>query len=203
MLREIRAAGWLLALGMVSAATPAQVIEVTLDQGSRTSATLARCSGFDLLFVLQDCTYNASKDPVLGGGFWAGPRTADGFFPLLAGQVFTNTGIPPDPQGVALSGTLQIDTRGTASCADDLLSGTVTMAPFTRNFAGNNARLTDNFFAGLVQVIEPSAFATGVPNAAGGCDYTLGEQGVPELLTPHRPAVDQRRARCRIRPRSA
>jgi len=178
------ASGMLAIAGVYAAlSASADMIEITLDEGSRTSATLARCSAFDLLFGVQDCTYNASKNPALGLGPWVGPRTADGFFPLLEGQVFTNTGIPANPQGVPLSGTLQIDTRGTLSCADDVLSGTVTMAPFTRNFAGNNARVTDNFFGGLVQVIEPSPFASGVPNAAGGCDYTLGAQGVPELLT--------------------
>lgn len=180
-----RVASGLLVLAGVSVATsaPAAVVEITLDEGSRTSATLARCSGFDLLFGGLDCTYNASQGVSANALPWVGPRTADGFFPLLQGQMFTNTGIPANPQGVPLSGTLQIDTRGTASCADDLLSGTVRMAPFTRNFAGNNARLAENFFEGLVQVIQPSAFASGVPNAAGGCDYTLGEQGVPELLT--------------------
>jgi hypothetical protein len=164
----------------------AEVIEITIDPGSQTSPTATSCTGFDTGFAASDCSYNDTgvipNTPVPVAG-WIGPRTRDGFFPVGEAQTFTNTGIPANPVGVALSGSLLIDTQGTADCADDTLAGSVQMAPFTRNLTGNNVRQVENYPNGITQVIEESPFATGVANALGGCDYTLGSQGVPNLLT--------------------
>lgn len=161
----------------------AEVIEITIDAGSQTSATAASCTGFDLLFSGNDCTYNDSKDPGLGGGAWVGPRTRDGFYPLGEAQTFANTGIPAGATGIALSGTILIDDQGTADCADDTISGTIDMGPFTRNLTGNAIRQVENYPNGISQALVETAFNTGTANGAGGCDYTLGVNGVPGLLT--------------------
>ena len=161
----------------------AEVIEITIDAGSQTSPTAASCTGFDLLFATTDCTYNDSKAAALGGGPWVGPRSRDGFYPFAQAQTFDNTGIPAGAVGVPLSGSLFIDTQGTADCADDTISGTIELAPFTRNFAGNNIRQVENFAGGITQTLVEKQFDSGVANADGGCDYTLGSAGVPELIT--------------------
>lgn len=165
------------------AEVPDTAVEISIDPSSQTAATAARCTGFELLLANTDCTYNQSS---IYAGPWTGPVLSDGFYGLGDGLEFVDPMLPPGNLGIPLSGTLVIDGQGTADCADDTLSGVIEMAPFTRNYFDGpipGLRQVDNFPGGIVQTIATTPFASGVPNAAGGCDYTLGSQGVPELLS--------------------
>ncbi|MCC5795069.1 MAG: hypothetical protein JJT85_10115 [Chromatiales bacterium] len=155
-----------------------QVVELSIDEGSATSPRAASCTGFDLLFAGEDCTYNNTGS---FGGPWIGPQTRDGFFPLGEARIFADGPIPAGAVAIPLSGTIEIDRTG--ACSEHTIAATIQMGPFTRNFQGNARRQVDDFPNGITQTIATTPFASGEANLEGGCDYTLGANGVPDLLT--------------------
>lgn len=119
---------------------------------------------------------------------WIGP---------LANQMYYATGDSPISNGTApavgdnkvalgLSGQIAIDDRNTPSGADDLISGTIAIAPGTRNVLtgqGDNSRVEESW-ASLTQTLAPTAVDSATGNGMGGFDYVIASLGMPDTLQP-------------------
>ena len=140
------------------------------------------------------CQYDAMRFPpgIFGGPESNGPVQIAGYY-AVGNSPWDNNGAPGDVGGTVgdgkyelpLSGSITFDDKGTPCDADDTLAGTVSYGAATRNFAGGPGTQGEETWGDgdlsftLAETVVSSATANGV----GGCDYVIGSDGAPPLLT--------------------
>ena len=170
----------------LSQTAQAELINVTIDAGVRTSNTEGQCLFPVPVFTSNDCSYNDTA--TYGNTNWIGPGYTGAFYAIGAAPLeYVNEPQGPGDGriGAPLSGTITIDNKDApAACSTHSISGVILMGPFSRNYQTQaNVRLIDNYPNGIEQTIADRVVDAGTANGAGGCDYVLGAAGAPSLLT--------------------
>lgn len=149
------------------------------------------CIQVSLFFYLADCSYARSRAEIGGLALpWVGPTVNPVYF--APDSPHAQPGYVPKPGDdricPTMSGTLNVDDRGTATGADDLIGGELSVGPAARSVvsninsqAGKPPRLVEKWQA-IRHALAPTAVHFATPNAAGGFDYVIGQRGFPQLL---------------------
>ena len=187
-MRKSAVIGWLATVFLTVSAGAAARTVTTAVNGTFNNAQENACIQISSSFFLADCSYEQSHSQIAGNPLtWVGPTVNPVYYvPGSPHAVPAYRPVPGDDRiAPSLAGTLTIDDHGTASGADDTISGVLTVGPAARSvvsninsLAGKPPRAVETW-SSIVHTLAATAVNSALRNPSGGFDYVIASKGFP------------------------